>query len=317
MKKAKPAKATPKKAAEPEKKKAAPKKKAPEPVEENETAPKKKKAEPVEEKEADSDAEEDEDDALILAAEIDGEDDTVAEDASLFKEGQDVGKIPEVSKKVKESSKGKTGETGVIYIGRVPHGFYEFEMRQYFSQFGEISRLRLSRNRKTGASKHFAFVEFAEESTANVVAKTMDNYLLFGHILKCKVVPKAQVHENLFKGANQRFKKVPWNRIAGKKLEKPKSEAAWESKVQREKNKRTKNAEKLKALGYDFEMPDIKSVPAPGTNGVTEDEPKAIEEAPVAEKKETPAKKASKVAASPAKSPAKSPATKKAKKAKA
>lgn len=304
MKKVKPAKPTPKKAAEPEKKKAAPKKEA---------APKKKAPEPVEEDDADSEAEEDEDDALILATEIDGEDDTVAEGASLFKEGQDVGKIPAVSKKVKESSKGKMGETGVIYVGRVPHGFYEFEMRQYFSQFGDISRLRLSRNRKTGASKHFAFVEFAEESTAEVVAKTMDNYLLFGHILKCKVVPKAQVHENLFKGANQRFKKVPWNRIAGKKLEKPKTEAAWESKVQREKNKRAKNAEKLKALGYDFEMPDLKSVPAPGANGVAEEEPKAIEEAPVAEKKETPAKKAAKAAASPAKSPA----TKKAKKAKA
>lgn len=32
------------------------------------------------------------------------------------------------------------------------------------------------------------------------------NYLLFGHILKCSVVPKAQVHEDLFKGGNKRFK---------------------------------------------------------------------------------------------------------------
>lgn len=32
------------------------------------------------------------------------------------------------------------------------------------------------------------------------------NYLLFGHILKCSVVPKAQVHDDLFKGGNKRFK---------------------------------------------------------------------------------------------------------------
>ena len=48
----------------------------------------------------------------------------------------------------------------VLYIGHVPHGFYEEQMRGYFSQFGEVSRLRLSRNKKTGKSKHYAFVEF-------------------------------------------------------------------------------------------------------------------------------------------------------------
>lgn len=132
----------------------------------------------------------------------------------LFEEGQDVGKIPELSKKQKKkaqkelaagSSKVKE-DTGVIYIGRLPHGFYEHEMRSYFSQFGPIRNLRVARNKQTGRPKHFAFVEFEEESTAAIVAKTMDNYLLFGHILKCSVIPKDQVHEELFKGANKRFK---------------------------------------------------------------------------------------------------------------
>lgn len=215
---------------------------------------------------------------------------------TLFEEGQDVGKIPSVSKAVREAaaSKAANGETGVIYIGRVPHGFYEHEMRQYFSQFGPISRLRLSRNKKTGASKHFAFVEFDEESTAEVVAKTMDNYLLFGHILKCQVVPKARVHEDLFKGANRRFKKVPWNMMAGKNLEKPRSESAWQAKVERENKKRADKAAKLKALGYEFEAPEIKDVPAPGApapaeeeqNGdAAEAETKAVEVAPAEEPK--------------------------------
>lgn len=38
-------------------------------------------------------------------------------------------------------------KTGTIYLGRIPHGFHEEEMKSYFSQFGEISRLRLSRNK--------------------------------------------------------------------------------------------------------------------------------------------------------------------------
>jgi RNA recognition motif-containing protein len=43
-------------------------------------------------------------------------------------------------------SQGK--EKGVLYLGRIPHGFYEEEMKAYFSQFGDISRLRLARNKK-------------------------------------------------------------------------------------------------------------------------------------------------------------------------
>lgn len=38
----------------------------------------------------------------------------------------------------------------VIYLGHIPHGFYEKQMQGFFSQFGEVSRLRLSRSKKTG-----------------------------------------------------------------------------------------------------------------------------------------------------------------------
>lgn len=44
----------------------------------------------------------------------------------------------------------QTEEKGVLYLGRIPHGFYEDEMRSYFSQFGDVTRLRLSRNKKVG-----------------------------------------------------------------------------------------------------------------------------------------------------------------------
>ncbi|KAI9155394.1 RNA-binding protein [Paramyrothecium foliicola] len=224
---------------------------------------------------SESDGEEEEG-VKALAAQIDPEDDDGVKGKSLFKPGQDVGKAPKITKKGGKDAAAADEGPGVIYVGRIPHGFYEHEMKQYFSQFGPISKLRLSRNKKTGASKHFAFVEFAEASTAEIVAKTMDNYLLFGHILKCKILPKEQVHEDLFKGANKRFKKVPWNKMAGKQLEKPLSETEWKGKISREKNKRAQQAEKLKALGYDFEPPTLKDAPPPAAleNG---EEAKAIE----------------------------------------
>lgn len=215
-----------------------------------------------------------------LVEELDSGDEDVTEGDELFKPGQDVGKVPDVSKEIQKAAQGSRGETGVIYIGRIPHGFYEHEMRQYFEQFGPIVQLRLSRNKKTGASKHFAFIKFGEANTAEIVAKTMDNYLLFGHILKCRVIPNDQVHQDLFKGANRRFKNVPWNKMAGYQLQKPLTEAAWEAKVVKEESKRSKKAAKLAEIGYEFEAPVIRSVPPPAPVAAIEDaeEVKAIEE---------------------------------------
>lgn len=48
-------------------------------------------------------------------------------------------------------------QPGVIYLGRIPHGFYEDEMRSYFEQFGEVTRLRLSRNRTVSDHSFLAF----------------------------------------------------------------------------------------------------------------------------------------------------------------
>jgi nucleolar protein 15 len=42
----------------------------------------------------------------------------------------------------------------------------------------------------------------------------MDNYLLMGHILKCKVVPTEEVHPNLWVGANRKWRVVPHDRVA-------------------------------------------------------------------------------------------------------
>ena len=133
-------------------------------------------------------------------------------------------------------------------------------MRSYFSQFGTVNHVRLSRSKKTGNSKHYAFLEFASAEVAKIVANTMDNYLMFGHILKCKLVPKEQVHQSLWKGADRRFKKVPWNQIEGRKLELPAGRDVWEKRIETEKKRREKKAEQTKAIGYEFEGMGLKTV---------------------------------------------------------
>lgn len=133
-------------------------------------------------------------------------------------------------------------------------------MRAYFSQFGTITRLRLSRNRKTGRSKHYAFIEFESTEVAKIVADTMDKYLLFGHILKCKFAAPEELHPEVWKGANKRFKTVPWNKIEGRKLELPMGKEGWEKRTEREKKRRERKNEKTKEIGYEYDGAQLKSV---------------------------------------------------------
>lgn len=212
-------------------------------------------------------------------------------------------------------------------------------MRAYFSQFGEITRLRLSRNRLTGRSKHYAFIEFSSATVAKIVAETMDNYLMYSHILKCKFVPQDQLHPEVWKGANRRFKKTPWNRIEKKRLEKGKTREQWTKRIEQEQKRRQAKIDQLKALGYEIDLPQLKSVDdvpiqeAPKAIEATEatetteaieaptEEPVKVIEAPIV-KEDTPkkAKKAKKVEEDTPKQKAttESPATKKkAKKTKA
>lgn len=47
----------------------------------------------------------------------------------------------------------KDHPSGVIYIGHIPHGFYEEAMNGFFGQFGDVVRVRLSRSKKSGRCK--------------------------------------------------------------------------------------------------------------------------------------------------------------------
>ena len=239
--------------------------------------------------------------AALLAGFSSSEDEAESENEA----GIAVSKLPKapttglIQKRIKQAvSEQDDPETtpGVIYIGRIPHGFFEPQMKAYLSQFGEISNLKLARNRKTGKSKHYAFVEFASAAVADIVAKTMDKYLLFNHILQVARVPREQVKEEWFKGSGRRNKKPPpRNRMEGTKLRQGATREEWEKRVEKENERRTKKAEKLKEMGYEFEMPVVRSVdevPIKVKVALLEDATDSAEEAeaPVVEEAQTEAK---------------------------
>lgn len=132
---------------------------------------------------------------------------------------------------------------------------------------------------------------------ANIVAETMDNYLLYGHILKCKVLPKSAIGdvERLFKGANRRFKRVPWNDVARRNLEKKRTAEEWDRMAQREEKRRKSREEKLKKVGIEYEFEAkvrVADAPAAATKEAeTVAEPVVVEEQ---QQQEKPKKKGGK-----------------------
>lgn len=146
-----------------------------------------------------------------------------------------------------------TKKRGVVYIGRLPKLFQEYEVKKYFSQFGDILRLRISRNKTTGASRHYGFLEFKDYKVAKIAAETMNNYLLLGHLLKVHVVEDPK--DNLFsKNLRNNFREYDWKAKKYADFHKAKPAEEWE-KLQKdfEKKKEDKIAE-LKTLGFDYAL---------------------------------------------------------------
>lgn len=71
-------------------------------------------------------------------------------------------------------------ESTVVYIGHIPWGFFEKQMKSFFSQFGTVVTVWMGRSKRTGKSKGYGFVEFESNEVAQIVADTMNNYLLEG-----------------------------------------------------------------------------------------------------------------------------------------
>ncbi|KAM7473754.1 hypothetical protein LguiB_020997 [Lonicera macranthoides] len=145
----------------------------------------------------------------------------------------------------------------VLYIGRIPHGFYENEMEAFFKQFGTIKRLRIARNKKTGKSKHFGFIEFESPAVAKVVADCMHNYLLFEHVLQVYLVPPERVHPKLWKGVTRWYKPLDWVQVERKRHNKERTFEEHSKLAEAILKRDQKRRKRIEAAGIDYEPPEI------------------------------------------------------------
>ncbi|XP_067155387.1 MKI67 FHA domain-interacting nucleolar phosphoprotein isoform X2 [Apteryx mantelli] len=141
---------------------------------------------------------------------------------------------------------------GTVYVGHLPRGLGEPQLREYFGQFGTVTRLRLSRSKKTGGSKGYGFIEFESDDVAKIVADTMNNYLFCERLLKCQFMPPERIHKNLFKDCDRKFQKPSQPAVRRYNKIRSVSEKAKMAKrlLRKEKLLRKRLAER--GLDYDF-----------------------------------------------------------------
>ena len=71
-----------------------------------------------------------------------------------------------------------------IYIGNLPYSTDENELEQLFSQSGEVLSVSIIKDRDTGRSKGFGFVEFKEQSASDSAISDFNGYELNGRNIK-------------------------------------------------------------------------------------------------------------------------------------
>jgi RNA recognition motif-containing protein len=71
-----------------------------------------------------------------------------------------------------------------IYVGNLPYDIGEDELRDVFSQFGEVSKVNIIMDKFSGQPKGFGFVEMPNDSEADEAIKALNESALKGRNIK-------------------------------------------------------------------------------------------------------------------------------------
>lgn len=159
-------------------------------------------------------------------------------------------------KKLKQK---KPKQSRVIYIGHLPRSFEEPELLGFLSQFGVVTKVKLSRSRKTANPRGFCFCEFANSEVASIVAETMNGYFLQDKRLVCHVVPLEKIRANLFDGHDRAFTKVDWQARHREQVNKEKPADVMNVITKRLLAREEKKKAALKAVGIEYDYPGYKA----------------------------------------------------------
>ncbi len=90
-----------------------------------------------------------------------------------------------------------------IYVGQLPFNVDENELKELFSEFGEIASINLVMDRFSGRSKGFGFIDMPNNSEADKAIKALNRSTLKGNEIKVNQVQQSRRD----KRAKRRFRR--------------------------------------------------------------------------------------------------------------
>lgn len=76
-----------------------------------------------------------------------------------------------------------------FYIGNLAFGVTENDLKDLFSEFGEVSSIKIIKDKFSGKSKGFGFLEMPDNSEADKAIKALNGNTLQGRNIKITDYP--------------------------------------------------------------------------------------------------------------------------------
>ncbi|MEW6062459.1 MAG: RNA-binding protein [Bacteroidota bacterium] len=100
-----------------------------------------------------------------------------------------------------------------IYIGNLSYEANEQDVQELFSQFGEVSSVKLIKDNTTGRSKGFGFVEMADVSLSKrAIAELHETEFMSRNIVVNEARPKTTNDRSSFNRGGKGFGNSRYNR---------------------------------------------------------------------------------------------------------
>ena len=80
----------------------------------------------------------------------------------------------------------------VIYVGNLNYSLQEEDIRQIFATYGEVSSVKVVRDRETGRAKGFCFVEMPDDQEAATAMKELNGAEVRGRNIRVDRYRQAQ-----------------------------------------------------------------------------------------------------------------------------
>jgi len=88
-----------------------------------------------------------------------------------------------------------------IYVGYLPENFTDELLKEKFSEFGKVASAKVIKDRETGLSRGFGFVEMKDNYEANLAIDGLRNWLKEdGNRVKVSIAREREDRNNRFAG---------------------------------------------------------------------------------------------------------------------